>query len=248
MFYLIGTGLKPMHLSVEALEAVKKCSEVFIDSYTSAFSEGTVQALEALAGKKITPLSRGEVEENFRGRIEAAREKNIALLVIGNPLFATTHAQILLEAKKAGIEARAIAGISAFDLVGKSGLSMYRFGGTASIVFPQENYAPESFYDLIAENKKAGMHTLCLLDIQSGRKMSAREAVRILLEIEEKRSENIVRNSVLVAMGKLGSAEERIIAGSAERIAGEEVGLPALLVVCAELGEKEKEFLHEFAG
>jgi len=245
VFYLIGLGLKPRHLSIEAIEAIKKCKEIFIDSYTSALSEGSVQELESLTGKKIISLSRKEIEEGFIEKIKKARNENIALLVIGNPLFATTHAQLLLDAKKGGVKAMAIAGISVFDLIGKTGLSMYKFGRTASIVFPQENFAPESFYDFIVENKKAGLHSLCLLDIQGEKKMTVKEAIEILLEIEKKRGESIIADSVIVAMEKLGSAKERIVSGNTKKILKEKTGTPAVLVVCAELSEKEKEFLHE---
>jgi len=246
MFYLVGIGLKPEMVSVEALSALKKCDEIYIDTYTSDFSEGTLSGLEGISGKKIIPLQRPEIEEGFAKKIEAARGKNIALAIIGNPLFATTHSQLLLDAKKADVEFKVIAGISVFDLVGKSGLSTYKFGRIASIVFPQKNFSPESFYDLIAENKKTGLHSLCLLDIQGERKMTAGEAIGILLKIEEKRKGNAVRNSVIVAMERLGSEEERIVSGSTERIARENVGVPAILVVCGELSEKEKEFLGEF--
>ncbi len=35
-----------------------------------------------------------------------------------------------------------------------------------SIVFFTETWRPDSFYDRIAANRRAGLHTLCLLDIK----------------------------------------------------------------------------------
>lgn len=40
---------------------------------------------------------------------------------------------------------------------------LYNFGETVSLVFWTESWRPESFYDKICKNRKAGLHTLCLL-------------------------------------------------------------------------------------
>ncbi len=42
-------------------------------------------------------------------------------------------------------------------------LQLYNFGETVSIVFWEESWKPDSFYDKIVKNKKMGFHTLCLL-------------------------------------------------------------------------------------
>jgi len=55
-------------------------------------------------------------------------DKNIALLIIGNALTATTHTQILLEAKKLEIPFKVLLGVSVFDGALKSFLSPYNFG------------------------------------------------------------------------------------------------------------------------
>ena len=91
--------------------------------------------------------------------------------------------------------------------VGCCGLQLYRYGECISIVFFTETWRPDSFYDKIRENRKLGLHTLCLLDIRvkepdmealcRGRKryepprfMSVAVAAQQLLEVEEKRKED----------------------------------------------------------
>ena len=52
---------------------------------------------------------------------------------------------------------------SIMNAVGCCGLQLYNFGRTVSIVFFTDTWRPDSFYDKIATNSAAGMHTLCLL-------------------------------------------------------------------------------------
>lgn len=245
MFYLIGIGLKPEQLTVEAISALKKCNEVFLERYTSEFSTGNLSELEALTGKEVKELDRPEVETGFSKRLAASREKNIALMVIGNPLFATTHIQLLIDAEKLGVQWSVIPGISVQNYIGRTGLNAYRFGKTVSIVSPSENYRPESFYDKIRANIEAGLHTLCLLDITPLKKMSPRDALTQLLEIEAKRNSKALRNSRVIILAGLGSEEERIVSGKPEKLIWEEFPLPASIIFCAGLSEKEKEGLAE---
>ena len=52
------------------------------------------------------------------------------------------------------------------NAVGASGLQLYNFGQTVSLVFFTETWKPDSFYDRIKENADIGLHTLVLLDIK----------------------------------------------------------------------------------
>jgi diphthine synthase len=45
------------------------------------------------------------------------------------------------------------------------GLQLYRFGEAVTIVFFTPTWRPDSFYHKILANRKAGLHTLCLLGI-----------------------------------------------------------------------------------
>jgi len=250
MLYLIGIGLKPKQITQEALDTLKQCDEIYLETYTSVYSEGEVEELEEMIGKGITALGREEVEEGFDKIIESAKEKEVALAVFGNSLSATTHAQILIDAKNAKIETKILPGISIMNYLGKTGLSEYKFGRTTTLVYPQENYAPDSFYDVIKENKDAGLHTLCLLDIDVERKlfMSIKDAIEVLEEIEVRNNENIMKKSLLIAICAAGSDKEKIVAGSANELKKIKLPRPASLVVCGKLSDKEEESLETIYG
>ena len=190
MLYLIGLGLKPAHLTLEAIETIKKCRTVFLESYTSRYSEGSVKELEKILHKKIIALKRKNVEEEFESIFEKARKQNNALLVFGNPLTATTHIQVLLDAKQRRIPVQVVPGISIVDQLPRTGLDAYKFGRICTIVFQEPNYSPESFFGVIENNFQNGLHSLCLLDIRTEEKrlMGVSEAVQILQKIAEKKS------------------------------------------------------------
>ena len=52
------------------------------------------------------------------------------------------------------------------NAVGASGLQLYSFGQSVSLVFFTDTWKPDSFYDRIKENSDLGLHTLVLLDIK----------------------------------------------------------------------------------
>jgi len=245
MFYLIGVGLKPEQLTLEAITALKGCEEVFLEKYTSEFAEGELSQLESLVGQKIRLLDRNQVESEFNSVLASAARKNIALLTIGNPVFATTHIQLLIDAQKLGVQSEVVPGISVQNYLGKTGLDAYKFGRTVSIVFQSENYKPDSFYNYIISNIAAGLHTLCLLDITTVKKMSPREAIKTLIEIENRKGEKRLQESKAVVIAGLGSEQERIVSGRLPKLVWVDFPLPASLIVCGNLNDKEQEGLQE---
>ena len=70
--------------------------------------------------------------------------------------------------KLKGIKYKIIHNVSILNAVGCSGLQLYSFGETVSICFWSEsdNWRPKSYFAKICENRKRGLHTLCLLDIK----------------------------------------------------------------------------------
>lgn len=239
MFYLISAGFNARQITLEAFDAMKKCDELYFDSYTSIYGDA-LPKLEKIAGKKIVPLGRIEIEGLFFEKLRSAKEKNIGLIVVGNALFATTHVQLLIDCKELGVPFRFIPGISITSYLGLTGLSSYRFGETVSIVEPEQNYSPKSFYEKIARNYKNKLHTLCLLDIKDGRPMTVSSAIKRLLEIEKRRKRKLIKDATLIVICRAGSDDQAILAGSASELAEKELGTPASLIVCAELSENER--------
>src|SRR3990172_6178190 len=135
MLYLIGLGLGWKDLSMKALEALSACQEVYLETYTSVADFSSLQ-LQRLLGKPVHELDRKQVEEDLI-ILEEAEVKNVALLVYGDPLAATTHQEIIQLAKKRDIKVNVVHAPSIFTVVAETGLSLYRFGKVTSITIPE---------------------------------------------------------------------------------------------------------------
>jgi diphthine synthase len=166
-FYLIGIGLaNEKDISVAALEAVRSCDEVYLEYYTSILGISP-QKLSEFYGINVRLASRDVVEREAEKKlILPAKEKNIALLIVGDVFGATTHTDLQLRAKAFDVSCKIFFNASILTAVGIAGLELYKYGKTTSIVFPDDNWLPETPYDVIKQNKEMGLHTLCLLDIK----------------------------------------------------------------------------------
>lgn len=253
MLYLVGLGLKPSHITHEAIDVLKSSAEVFVENYTSQYSEGELKEIESLIGKPVAVIGRQEVENGSAELLKKALPKKsaVSLAVFGNPMNATTHLQILLDAHEQKIPVKIIPGISIFEYVAFTGLDRYKFGRTTTIVFHEQDYEPESFYDAIIANKEAGLHTLCLLDIKrdENRLMEIKHAISTLEAIEERREKNVLGESILVGVAGAGSGAQQMKAGTLEQVRNFNfTSFPQSLIICGKLNEKEIEGLKLLCG
>jgi diphthine synthase len=241
MFYIIGIGLTPKQITQEALDIIKECNFVYLDNFTSAFSQGSLDDLEKFISKKIICLSREDLEQK-----QEFIKDNCCLLVIGNPLSATTHFSVYEEAVKRGLVCKILPGISIFSYKGICGLSEYKFGKTISIVYPKPNYAPTSFFEVLKQNLFIGAHTLCLLDIDTEKNifMNIKDACDILKKIDTK---NILNKCIAIGLGGLGSNTQEIVVFNFEDYKNIYLKqFPQSLIICGELNDFEKEALDGF--
>ena len=249
--YIIGLGLHDeKDITLAGLDAVKKCSKVYLESYTSKLQIES-EKLEALYGKKIILADRDLVEKKAEDTIlKDAEETDTAFLVIGDPLGATTHIDLYLRAKEKGIKIILINNASVMNAIGNVGLELYKFGKTTSIVFPDGNYKPESCYDMIKQNKSIDAHTLCLLDIKADidKYMTVNDAINILLEIEEKKQDKVfTEDTLVVGCARLGSPDCIIKVGTIKEILNHNFGAPLhCLIVPGKLHFKEEEMLEQW--
>jgi len=241
---LISLGLwNEKSMSLEALEAAKNCDVLYMEEYTAKLAGAGNEKIGEEIGEKINLLEREKVESDFL--IKESEGKKVGLLVGGDALTATTHIDLMLEAKKKGIETKYIPGTSIYSVApGLAGLQIYKFGRTASVPFPQENFRPETAYDILKENKKMGLHTLVLLDTEPAN-MTANEGMKVLLEIEEKRSEIVFTNETgVVVVARAGSENPLVKYGKVGELLGEDLGEPLhCFIVPGKLHFKEEEAL-----
>lgn len=243
MLYLIGLGLWDENdLSLRALAALKKCDEIYAEFYTNKWL-GNMEKLEEMAGKKIKTLKRTDVESEFL--TDNAKEKDIALLIHGDPLVATTHVQLLIDAKQKNIKTEVIHSSSIYTSVAETGLQLYKFGRTTTLAFIEKSFKPSSPYEIILENRKAGLHTLVLLDIkEDNRYMTIRDGVEVLLET----GQLLDKDTKIIACCQLGSEKQKIKYGTMEGLAkdNELTGTPAVIIVPGRLHFKEEEALRMY--
>jgi diphthine methyl ester synthase len=268
--YLIGIGLyDEKDITLRGLEAVKNCDTIYLEHYTSILSVD-VKKLEELYGKDVIIAPRDLVEKQAEEKlIIPAKEKKIALLVVGDPFGATTHTDLLLRAKEADVDVQIIFNASVLNAIGVVGLELYKYAKTTSIVFPDNNWLPHTPYDVIKENKERGLHTLCLLDIKvaepsiddlrravngeqvspsSPRFMTVQEGLDVLLRIEEERKENIISEDMLaIGIARLGHPDQLIVAGPISELLTTNFGKPLhCIVIPGKLHVVEEEALGVF--
>jgi diphthine synthase len=250
----VGLGLQDeMGISLRGLEEVKTADNVFIELHTSLMPNFSIKRFEEISGKRLHVVSRKELEEkNGRILLEAARKGKIALLVPGDPLIATTHVALRIQAEKLGIKTRIVHGASILSaVIGLSGLHNYKFGKSVTIPFPDKTL-PETPYNVIEQNKKLGLHTLCLLDIDAENKryLTIQEGLDILLKIEEKRKKEIVKMDTLaVGIARAGSNSPTVKADSVKKLLRYDFGEPPYSVIFpGELHFMEAEALVFLAG
>jgi len=162
---LIGMGPGRIgSMTVEARNAAKSADFRRYEAYTALWPENELQSLENDIGP-IEKVMRPEVE-NPAEILELAKQSLVALLVVGDPLQATTHVDLQLQAMESGVECIVFHGISITTLVtGSIGLSNYRFGRQTTITYPYGGWVATSPLEVIAVNLLQNQHTLALLDL-----------------------------------------------------------------------------------
>lgn len=211
-------------------------------------------------------IDRNLVESEAETIYDKAVHSNVAFLVIGDPLCATTHTDLILRAREKGAAVEIIHNTSVMAGVADCGLSLYQYGYTVSIPYFDDEATgrkSKSYYNRIKYNKDGGMHSLCLLDIKvkepdykslsSGGKlkylppkfMSVNIALLQLLQIEEEYSEGVVtRDTLAVGMARLGQSSQKIVFGTVAQLMQVDFGAPLhCLTICGEIHPLESEFL-----
>lgn len=233
MLYLIGLGLNKDDISIRALEIIKKCHKVYLETYTTKLPYSTKE-LEKIIKKKIIEANRELVESDFL--VKESKTTNIALLIYGDPLAATTHLSLIQAARKMKIKIEIIHNASIFNAIADIGLQLYKFGKTTSLPRWQPNFKPTSFYTIIKENLSIGAHTLILVDIG----LSLKDALN---ELTESDSDNLVNDRIIIVASQLSTKDQKIIKGKVSELKNKIVKEPFSIIIQAQLHFTEAEAL-----
>ena len=230
MLYFIGLGLfSEDDISYKGFKALNNVDVIYAEFYTAKLMGGNIENLMSKVDVPFVMLKREDVEDR-NIVLEEAMTKDVAFVVAGDPLMATTHTELYVEARSKGIDTRIIHGSSIFSAApGLSGLQAYKFGKTTTVPFPDENFFPHSPYDAIKSNLDMGLHTLVLLDIQAhkDRFMTVNEAISYLRKVESDRNESIFTDdTIVIGIAQAGSDHPIVKGGRVEDMLDFDFGSP----------------------
>jgi diphthine synthase len=173
----------------------------------------------------------------------------------------------VLRARTLNIPTKTIPNASILSAIGATGLQLYNFGQTVSMVFFSDTWKPSSFYDRIAENRRIGLHTLVLLDIKvkeqslenlaRGRRvfeppryMTVAQCASQMLETESSRREGVYgQDSLAMGVARIGAGDQKLVAGTLRQLCETDLGPPlhSLVLLGRRTHDLEREFMAEFA-
>ncbi|KAJ5204695.1 Diphthine methyl ester synthase [Penicillium cinerascens] len=267
MLHLVGLGLADeKDITVRGLEIVKKAERVYLEAYTAILLVDKAQ-LEAFYGRPVIEADRELVETGSDEILADADKADVAFLVVGDPFGATTHTDLVLRARELGIQTNVVPNASIMSGIGCTGLQLYNFGQTVSMVFFLENWKPSSFYDRVRENVQIGLHTLVLLDIKvkeqsmenlaRGRRifeppryMTVAQCASQMLETEEDRKEGVYGpDSLAVGAARVGAPDQKMVVGTLKELSEVEMGEPlhSLVLLGRRTHDLERDFIRQFA-
>ena len=258
-FLLVGGGYTEGLQTVEALEALRGASKVYVDTYTMPGAAWLLDIARRTARGEVVAADRKLLEEGVRDVAKEALKSDVAVLVPGDPLIATTHAALLAEAAGLGAQVRVIPGVSGV-CAAKSVtlLHYYRFGRTVTVPGPWRGVKAYSVVEAVYGNLCVGLHTMLLLDVREGGtgQLEPGEAVRIVLRHEEDLAGEAGYEPVLhslpvivVSAGRRGNHYIAVHKSAAEAARAEyPPGRVYSLVVPAELHDSEEWALREVYG
>lgn len=182
-------------------------------------------------------------------------------------ISATTHTDLVLRARELKIPVQSVHNASIMSAIGATGLQLYNFGQTVSMVFFTETWKPASFYDRLKENHQIGLHTLVLLDIKvkeqslaniaRGRKiyepprfMTVAQCASQMMEIEAEKGEGICGPKTLaIGVARIGARDQKMVAGTLDQLREADLGAPlhSLVLLGRRTHYLERDFVREYA-
>lgn len=258
--WLIGIGPGDLeHMTERARSVARRCKKRYLEGYTAVLPTDQEALLESVVGP-WERLMRPSVESP-EALLDESRNDSVALLVVGDPMQATTHIDLEARCMEEGIAFEVIPGMSATSLaVSLSGLQSYKFGRQVTLPYPYGDYLATSPLEMILRNLESGLHTLVLLDLDPTgmgfdrpTPMSPSQAISILEEMEEKwleEGDNLDwgHKSVLAVNGwegmllsDVGTKGQRVLSGSLEEISKIQGGWVHSLIIPSEMSDNERE-------
>ena len=261
---LIGIGPgKVSSMTLEAVELAQRADVRLYEAYTALWSEESLVALEDKIGS-IQRIMRPTIEQP-EDLLEMAKQQLVAVLVVGDPMQATTHIDLQLRAENAGIPVHVVHGISITTLVpGATGVSNYKFGRSTTLTYPYGDWIATSPLEVMLQNYTQKLHTLVLFDLDpSGagtgdqQPMQASDAAESIakmvkkfkeMELTQEQSKLVAEIDSLevVLCSDLGTDDQRLQTTTIGLLGGKNSGRLNCMVLLANLSEIEREAVNRW--
>jgi len=242
----LGISDRPS-LPREVLDNIDMFTKIYLESYTSPLPYSPEDIAGLLGGRRPQPLRRRDLEDRVKDILYEARDDDILILTYGDPLIATTHKAIVIEARRAGVETRIYHNASSYTAaVGEAGLDIYRMGASGTIVRGGLEINRRNI-EILISNMDRGLHTLYFLeyDAENRYMMPPREAIDILLLHD--RAADLLRRPehIIIVLTSLGTRRQRIDAYRyPENIPSDKRDEPSILMVTAKPHFTEMEYIQ----
>ena len=249
VLYLVGVGPSPRYISLEGLEVARKAGCLFGESYTTLLPR---EELAEVLGRELRWLSRRDLED-LEGRevVECAKSRgSAALLVGGDPLMATTHAALIVAARREGVQVRIVHGVSVLcAALSAACLSPYKLCGIATLTYPRMGVVSYRPYEVAERCLGEGLHTVLLLDVDDeGKFMGLHDAISILRKLEESHGRRVFsEDRTLIVVSRLGYGDQAVHVGRIGELGRLSVGTPITILVPGRLSEVEAECLSHLS-
>jgi len=222
MLWLIGLGIEGLDgMSMKGREILKICNLIYIERFTGYLSDSEISELRRYCKHNdnvVNVVGRLFVEDG-REILEQAGDKEVALIVYGEALIATTYIELFIRATKRDIEVKVIHSASGItSLIGESGLQIYKFGRASTIM--SEPQSAISVYNTLLDNLLLGNHTLILTEYSETKEnispffLEPSVAMMMLLDVEkDQRSQAFTEETFVLVASRIGRADKKIISG-----------------------------------
>ena len=252
--WLIGIGPGDLgHMTERAKSIARGCSKRYLEGYTAVLPKDQEDLLENEVGS-WERLMRPSVEDPG-SLLEEARKEAVALLVVGDPMQATTHIDLEARCMEEDVGFEVVPGMSATSLaVSLSGLQSYKFGRQVTLPYPYGDYLATSPLEMIWSNRSNGLHTLVLLDLDPTgmgfdlpTPMSPTQAVSILERMAQRVSEEgsglemegDIREWDGILLSDVGTSKQVVSSGTLGELSIIEGGYVHTLIIPSNMSDNE---------
>lgn len=226
MLWFVGLGIDaPGSVPAAASRIMRSADFTYVETFT-----GPGPAMPEIRGARHAP--RWMVEDG-REILDNAAQKTVALVSYGDPMVATTHAELRTRAAARGIPTGVVHASSVIaSVLGECGLHHYKAGRTATVT--SDPKAAPTPYRITYRNAVSGSHTLLLLEYDSEREffLDPGAALNIMRRAEEGQRRGVFADGAYaVVASRVGMPGQRIRAGRISEMGALDFGDPPHSIV-----------------